>query len=196
MRSHATHASKLLGVIALILFLSGCAVQTFPTHGVLHEGLAAMVGAPVEGLVAKIGYPDSDVAVGDRKLYTWDHRNSFTYMVPENICRQQIVEYSTPNRPRAPVHRKLVTECETVQVEKTVLHFCTIKIEADGAEKISGYTFDGNRQGCEHFAGAFRNLPYEACIKNLSGLKFAVNLGTEPQEKLSAAIARCERMHR
>ena len=191
------HASKLLGVIALILFLSGCAVQTFPTHGVLHEGLAAMVGSPVKSLVAKIGYPDSDVAVGGRKLYTWDHRSAFTYTVPENICRQtnRGVFYSqSAPCPCAPQIGDGVRD--TVQVDRTVLHFCTIKIEADGAEKISGYTFDGNRQGCEHFAGAFRNLPYEACIKNLSGLKFAVNLGTEPQEKLSAAIARCERMHR
>ena len=112
MRRNASSASRLLSQIALILFLSGCAVQTFPTHGVLHEGLAAMVGASVESLVAKIGYPDSDVAVGGRKLYTWDHRSAFTYTVPENICRQKIVEYSTPNRPNAPVHRKLVTECE------------------------------------------------------------------------------------
>ena len=103
MRSHASSASRLLGQIALILFLSGCAVQTFPTHGVLHEGLAAMVGSPVEGLVAKIGYPDSDVAVGGRKLYTWDHRSAFTYTVPENICRQKIVEYSRPQSAPAPL---------------------------------------------------------------------------------------------
>ena len=189
MPRYASSASKFLSQIALIFLLSGCAVQTFPTHGVLHEGLAAMVGTPVKSLVGKIGYPENEVTVGGRKVYTWDHRSSFTYTVPESICRDEIVFY-----PRG--RREVVRVCAIEQVENTVLYFCTIKIEADGAERITGYTFDGNRQGCEHFAGAFRNLPYEACIKNLSGLKFAVNLGTEPKEKLSAAIARCERMHR
>ena len=196
MRHHASPASKLLSGVAFALFLSGCAVQTFPTLGVLHDGLTAMVGSPVEGLVAKIGYPDSDVTVGGRKVYTWDHRKAFTFTVPETICREKVVERFTPNRPRAPVHRKVVRVCETQQVDRTVLHFCTIKVEADDAEKITGYTFDGNADGCERFAVFFRNLPYEACIKNLSGLQFAVNIGTEPQEKLSAAIARCEKMHR
>ncbi len=196
MSRYASSAPRLLSAIALALFLSGCAVQTFPTHGILHEGLSGMVGSPVEGLVGKIGYPDSEVTVGGRKVYTWDHRRAFTYTVPETICREKIVERFIPNRPRAPVRRKLVQECETHQVEKTRLHSCTIKIETDIAEEITGYTFDGNKQGCEHFAVVFRNLPYEACIKNLSGLKFAVNIGTEPKEKLSAAIARCERMHR
>lgn len=182
--------------IAFALFLSGCAVQTFPTHGVLHEGLAAMVGAPVDALVEKIGYPDSDVTVGGRKVFTWDHRKAFTYLVPETICRERIVEHSIPNRPRAPVRRKVVKECSTVQVEKTVLHHCTIKVEADEAEKITAFSFDGNADGCERYAVVFRNLPYEACIEKLSGLKFAVNIGTEPQEKLTAAIARCQRLNR
>ena len=184
-----THSFKRSIAIAFALFLSGCAVQTFPTLGVLHDGLAGMVGAPVENLVAKIGYPDSDVTVGGRKVYTWDHRKAFTFTVPETICRDEIVFY-----PRG--RREMVRVCETQQVDRTVLHFCTIKVEADDAEKITGYTFDGNADGCERFAVVFRNLPYEACIKNLSGLQFAVNIGTEPQEKLSAAIARCEKMHR
>ena len=196
MRHHASYASKLLSGVAFAAFLSGCAVQTFPTLGILHDGLTGMVGAPVEGLVAKIGYPDNDVTVGGRKVYTWDHRSAFTFTVPETICREKVVERFTPNRPRAPVHRKVVRVCETQQVDRTVLHFCTINVEADDADKITGYTFDGNADGCERFAVVFRNLPYEACIGNLSGLKFAVNIGTEPQEKLSAAIARCEKMHR
>ena len=196
MRQHASPGPKLLLGVSLVLFLTGCAVQTFPTMGVLREGLATMVGAPVESLVQQIGYPESDVAVGGRKVYTWDRRKAFTYLVPETICRERVVERSIPNRPRAPVHRKVVKECSTVQVEKTVLHHCTIKVEADEAEIITAFSFDGNADGCEHFAVAFRNLPYEACIQKLSGLKFAVNIGTEPQEKLSAAIARCERLHR
>ena len=189
MRHHASPASKLLSGVAFAAFLSGCAVQTFPTLGVLHDGLTGMVGAPVEGLVAKIGYPDNDVTVGGRKVYTWDHRKAFTFTVPETICRDEIVFH-----PRG--RREVVRVCETQQVDRTVLHFCTIKVEADDAEKITGYTFDGNADGCERFAVFFRNLPYEACIENLSGLKFAVNIGTEPQEKLSAAIARCDKMHR
>lgn len=182
--------------IVFALLLTGCAVQTFPTMGVLREGLSSMMGAPVDTLVEKIGYPESDVTVGGRKVYTWDHRKAFTYLVPETICRERVVEHSTPNRPRAPVRRKVVKECSTVQMEKTVLHHCTIKVETDVAEIITGFTFDGNADGCERFAVVFRNLPYEACIQNLSGLKFAVNIGTEPQEKLTAAIARCKRLHR
>ena len=182
--------------IAFALFLTGCAVQTFPTMGVLREGLASMVGAPVDALVERIGYPGSDVAVGGRKVYTWDHRKAFTYLVPETICRERVVEHSIPNRPRAPVRRKVIKECSTVQVEKTVLHHCTIKVEADFEETITAFSFDGNADGCERFAVVFRNLPYEACIQNLSGLKFAVNIGTEPREKLTAAIARCKRLHR
>lgn len=175
--------------IAFALLLTGCAVQTFPTMGVLREGLSSMVGAPVEILVEQIGYPDSDVSVGGRKVYTWDHRKAFTYLAPETICRDEIVFH-----PRG--RREVRRVCETHQVEKTVLHHCTIKVEADEAENIIGFSFDGNADGCERFAAAFRNLPYEACIQNLSGLKFAVNIGTEPQEKLTAAIARCERLHR
>ncbi len=175
--------------IAFALLLTGCAVQTFPTMGVLREGLSSMVGAPVEILVEQIGYPDSDVSVGGRKVYTWDHRKAFTYLAPETICRDEIVFH-----PRG--RREVRRVCETHQVEKTVLHHCTIKVEADEAEEIIGFSFDGNADGCERFAAAFRNLPYEACIQNLSGLKFAVNIGTEPQEKLTAAIARCERLHR
>lgn len=175
--------------IAFALLLTGCAVQTFPTMGVLREGLSSMVGAPVESLVQQIGYPDSDVTVGGRKVYTWDHRKAFTYLEPETICRDEIVFH-----PRG--RREVRRVCETHQVEKTVLHHCTIKVEADEAENIIGFSFDGNADGCERFAVAFRNLPYEACIQKLSGLKFAVNIGTEPQEKLTAAIARCERLHR
>ena len=187
---------KRSAAIAFALLLTGCAVQTFPTMGVLREGLAAMVGAPVEILVEQIGYPDSDVSVGGRKVYTWDYRRAFTYLEPETICHERVVERSVANRPRAPVRRKVVKECSTRQVERTVLHQCAIKVEADEAENIIGFSFDGNADGCEHFAVAFRNLPYEACIQNLSGLKFAVNIGTEPQDKLTAAIARCERLHR
>ncbi len=175
--------------IAFALLLTGCAVQTFPTMGVLREGLSSMVGAPVEILVQQIGYPESDVSVGGRKVYTWDHRKAFTYLAPETICRDEIVFH-----PRG--RREVRRVCETHQVEKTVLHHCTIKVEADEAENIIGFSFDGNADGCERFAAAFRNLPYEACIQNLSGLKFAVNIGTEPQEKLTAAIARCERLYR
>lgn len=175
--------------IVFVLLLTGCAVQTFPTMGVLREGLAGMVGAPVESLVQKIGYPESDVTVGGRKVYTWDHRKAFTYLVPETICRDEIVFH-----PRG--RREVRRVCETHQVEKTVLHHCTIKVEADEAEEIIGYSFDGNADGCEYFAVVFRNLPYEACIQNLSGLKFAVNIGSEPKEKLTAAITRCKRLHR
>ena len=175
--------------LTLVLILSGCAVQTFPTLGVLREGLASMVGAPVEALVEKIGYPESDVALGGRKVYTWDHRKAFTYLVPETVCRDEIVFH-----PRG--RREVRRVCETHQVERTVLHHCTIKAEAGEDETITGYSFDGNADGCERFAVFFRNLPYEECIQKLSGLKFAVNIGTEPQEKLSAAIARCERLHR
>ena len=178
--------------IAFALLLTGCAVQTFPTMGVLREGLAGMVGAPVEALVERIGYPESDVTVGGRKVYTWDHRKAFTYLVPETVCRDEIVFH-----PRG--RREVRRVCETHQVEKTVLHHCTIKVEADEAEEITGYSFDGNADGCEyfaHFAVDFRNLPYEACIQKLSGLKFAVNIGSEPQEKLTAAIERCKRLHR
>lgn len=189
MRQHASPGSRILMSVSLVLFLSGCAVQTFPTMGVLREGLSAMVGAPVESLVSRIGYPESDVTVGSLKVYTWDHRKAFTYLVPETICRDEIVFY-----PRG--RREVKRVCETHQVEKTVLHHCTIKVEADEGDKIIGYSFDGNADGCEHYAVVFRNLPYEACIQNLSGLKFAVNIGSEPQEKLTAAIARCNRLHR
>ena len=196
MRRYACPGFKLMIGVSLVMLLTGCAVQTFPTMGVLRDGLASLAGAPVESLVEKIGYPESDVTVGGRKVYTWDHRRAFTYLEPETICRERVVEHSVANRPRAPVRRKVVTECETRQVERTVLHHCAIKVEADEAETIIGFTFDGNADGCERFAAAFRNLPYEACIKSLSGLKFAVNIGSEPQEKLSAAIARCERLYR
>ena len=180
---------KSSAAIAFALLLTGCAVQTFPTMGVLREGLAGMVGAPVDALVQQIGYPESDVTIGGRKVYTWDHRKAFTYFVPETICRDEITFY-----PRG--RKEVVRVCETHQVEKTVLHHCTIKVETDEAENIIGFSFDGNADGCERFAVAFRNLPYEACIEKLSGLKFAVNIGTEPQEKLSAAIERCKRLHR
>ena len=175
--------------IVFALYLTGCAVQTFPTLGVLREGLGGMVGAPLDALVQRIGYPESDVTLGGRKVYTWDHRKAFTYTVPETICRDEVVFY-----PRG--RKEVVRVCETHQVERTVLHHCTIKVEADEAEIITGYSFDGNADGCEHFAVVFRNLPYEECIQKLSGLKFAVNIGTEPQEKLSTAIARCKRLHR
>ena len=66
--------------IVFAFLLTGCAVQTFPTMGVLREGLAGMVGAPVDALVERIGYPESDVSVGGRKVYTWDHRKAFTYL--------------------------------------------------------------------------------------------------------------------
>ena len=196
MRDDAFPGFKLLIGLALAVFLTGCAVQTFPTMGVLREGLSSMVGAPVKALVGKIGYPESDLTVGGRKVYTWDHRKAFTYLVPETICRERVVEHSISNRPRAPVRRKVIKECSTVQMEKTVLHHCTIKVETDEAETITGYSFDGNADGCEYFAVVFRNLPYEACIQNLSGLKFAVNIGSEPQEKLTAAVERCKRLHR
>ena len=189
MRQYASPGFKFPIGLALVLLLSGCAVQTFPTMGVLHDGLASMVGAPVDALVERIGYPESDVAVGGRKVYTWNHRKAFTYLVPETICRDEIVFH-----PRG--RREVRRVCETHQVEKTVLHHCTIKVEADEAEKITGYSFDGNADGCERYAVVFRNLPYEECIQNLSGLKFAVNIGTEPQEKLNAAVARCNRLHR
>ena len=105
MRHHASPASKLLSGVAFAAFLSGCAVQTFPTLGVLHDGLTAMVGAPVESLVAKIGYPDSDVTVGGRKVYTWDHRKAFTFTVPETICRDEsrrAFHSESAPRPRPP----------------------------------------------------------------------------------------------
>ena len=175
--------------IVFAFLLTGCAVQTFPTMGVLREGLAGMVGAPVDALVERIGYPESDVSIGGRKVYTWDHRKAFTFTVPETVCRDEIVFH-----PRG--RREVRRVCETHQVEKTVLHHCTIKVEADEAEEITGYSFDGNADGCEYFAVVFRNLPYEACIQKLSGLKFAVNIGSEPKEKLAAAIERCKRLHR
>ena len=109
--------------------------------------------------------------------------------MPETVCRDEIVFH-----PRG--RREVRRVCETHQVEKTVLHHCTIKVEADEAEEITGYSFDGNADGCEYFAVVFRNLPYEACIQKLSGLKFAVNIGSEPKEKLNAAIERCKRLHR
>ena len=186
MRHYAFSDFKLLFALAAIL--SGCAVQTFPTMGVLRDGLTAMVGAPVDALVQKIGYPESDVTLGGRKFYTWDHRKAFTYTVPETICRNETVFY-----PRG--RREVVQVCETHHAERTVLHFCTIKVESNEAEKITGYSFDGNADGCEHFAVVFRNLPYEECIQNLAGLKFAVNIGSKPQEKLSAAIERCKKLH-
>ena len=175
--------------IVFAFLLTGCAVQTFPTMGVLREGLAGMVGAPVDALVERIGYPESDVSIGGRKVYTWDHRKPFTFTVPETVCRDEIVFH-----PRG--RREVRRVCETHQVEKTVLHHCMIKVEADEAEIITGFTFDGNADGCEYFAVVFRNLPYEACIQKLSGLKFAVNIGSEPKEKLAAAIERCKRLHR
>ena len=189
MLRHTAYGLKRFIALAIALFLSGCAVQTFPTLGVLREGLASMVGAPVDALVQKIGYPESDVTVGGRKVYTWEHRKAFTYLVPENICRDEIVFY-----PKG--RKEVVRVCETHQVERTVLHHCTLKVEADEGEKITGFTYDGNADGCERYAAVFRNLPYEECIQKLSGLKFAVNIGTEPQEKLTAAVARCKRLHR
>ena len=188
MRQYAFPGFKLLIGLALAAFLAGCAVQTFPTLGVLREGLASMVGAPVDALVQRIGYPESDVTVGGRKVYTWDHRTAFTFTVPETICRDEVVF-----RPRG--RREVVRVCETHHVERTVLHHCTIKVEADEAEEIIGYSFDGNADGCEHFAVVFRNLPYEECIQNLSGLKFAVNIGSEPKEKLTAAVDLCKKLH-
>ena len=188
MSRRAITASGFLAAASFAAFLLGCAVQTFPTHGVLREGLAAMVGAPLEALVSKIGYPDSDVAVGGRKVYTWDHRRAFTYLAPETFCRDEVVFH-----PRG--RREVRRVCDTRQVERTVLHFCTLKVDTDEAETITGFTYDGNAEGCERYAAAFRNLPYEACIEKLSGLKFSVNIGAEPREKLTAAIARCERLH-
>ena len=76
-----------------------------------------------------------------------------------------------------------------------MLHFCTIKVEADDADKITGYTFDGNADGCERFAVFSETSPTRRASRIFPGLKFAVNIGTEPQEKLSAAITRCEKMH-
>ncbi len=189
MSRHTNTASRILVAASLAAILFGCAVQTFPTHGVLRQGLAEMVGTTVEALVEKIGYPESDVSVSGRKVYTWDHRRTFTYLTPETVCRNEIVFHRRGRR-------EVTRVCDTHQVERTLLHHCTLKVEADGAEIITAFSFDGNADGCEHFASAFRNIPYETCIEKLSGLKFAVNIGTEPQEKLSAAITRCEKLYR
>jgi hypothetical protein len=56
---------RILGIVALSAALAGCAGDT------IKQGMNNLQGQPLSAAIAKLGMPNDERMIADRKVYTW-----------------------------------------------------------------------------------------------------------------------------
>lgn len=103
----------------------------------IDAGLKNLYGKNINLLLAKIGYPNGQNEVAGRKLYIWDSRETISYAT-------NVTSYGTYGG------------TTTTLVPIVTTYYCTIIVEVDRNETIVAAQFEGNIEGCEKYAAAFR----------------------------------------
>ncbi len=129
--------TRLLKTIALISLgaVSGCV-----TMDSAKPAMEALKGQPLSAAIAKLGYPDSQMSIAGKKVYTWNNHDSGSYTLPTYNTATTYVNGQ-------PIY-------STVQGSRTTSYDyeCKLKIIASQSDIIENFEWDGDIGGCEAFA--------------------------------------------
>ncbi|MGE4307184.1 MAG: hypothetical protein AB7E24_24500 [Novosphingobium sp.] len=128
-----------LGILVIVFALSSC--STFKN---MDEGLDGLVGQPIDAAFARLGMPNSESRIADRKVYIWNNAYSMTLPTPQTTNVQGNVG-SVPYSATAST-----TSYQTSE------YSCTIRIFIGEDKRILNYDYSGNVGGCETYSSRLK----------------------------------------
>jgi hypothetical protein len=120
---------------AVAATLTGCV-----TFGQMDKGLASLVGEPLDTAVNVLGYPSGERTIAGRHLVQWG-RSSQGFMPVVNTA--QSFGTVTANGGWG-TYSGTTTSTSYVPIS----YNCSITVQVDTADRISGYQYNGNLGGC------------------------------------------------
>lgn len=128
-------------VAAIGLFLS---VAACSYTGDVDAGLNGLMGKPIDAAIAKLGYPDGQVELKDRIVYTWNDGYSGSYTTNDTSTSYQHI------------NGQLTAVTVTTPVTQNYSHQCEIRIVTDRKGVIRDWERTGD-WGCANYADALSN---------------------------------------
>lgn len=128
---------RLTLMATLLVALAGCATA-------LNDQLAAYQGQPIQNLVAKLGFPNSEQTIMRRKVYTWS--NGGTYSSSEPVTTTTTGYIGT--RP--------VSATSTSYISSADYLSCTIRIVVDENDRIMRWQWSGNNGPCLQYSSRLK----------------------------------------
>jgi hypothetical protein len=126
-------------LIALgLLSLGGCATST------LNDGLAALVGQPIESAIGRLGYPDGQMMLGEDTVYAWG-RNFSMNMPQYRTATTTGYVGSTP-----------VSGTTGYMSSVPIQYQCDVKIIVGSDKLIKDYDYSGDVGGCHAYSKAVK----------------------------------------
>lgn len=123
----------------IVLLAGGCAFGTF------DEELPKFVGAPIDSLVAQLGFPNAEQTIMGRTVYTWRSDMTYTSMTPVSTTGTGYVGMVP------------VTTTSTSYVPRTSNLACTIRAVADARNGIiQSVDYEGNNGACLSYASRLK----------------------------------------
>ena len=127
---------KTVSAFILLLLAAACAFTTF------DEELPKYVGRPVDSLVARLGYPSSELTIMGRKVYTWRADTTSTSITPVTTTATGTVgARMTP-----------VTVTGTSYVPTTEHLSCVIRAAVNADNTIASVDYEGNNGACLRYS--------------------------------------------
>jgi len=120
------------------MLLSACATQT------MDQGLPQFTGHSIETAINYLGVPDAEQKIAGRKVYTWGHQESGSYIMP--------VTSPTTYTAYGPGGVYTARGSTTSYVPQMYNYNCAIKMIVNKKEVIQSAEYQGNEGGCEYYA--------------------------------------------
>lgn len=118
--------------------LTGCV-----TFGQMNQGLSLLVGQPLDTAVDVLGYPSGERTIAGRHLVQWG-RSSQGFMPVTNTAQS----FGTvAANGRWGTYSGTTTSTSYVPIS----YNCSITVQVDMTDRISGYQYNGNLGGCEPY---------------------------------------------
>lgn len=124
-----------IGAAAVAATLTGCV-----TFGQMNQGLDALVGQPLDTAVNVLGYPSGERTIAGRHLVQWG-RSAQGFMPVVNTA--QTFGTVAANRGWGS-YSGTTTSTSYVPVS----YNCSITLQVDMTDRVSGYQYNGNIGGC------------------------------------------------
>lgn len=125
-------------LIAISMFATGCATQR------LTKGMDSLMGQPVNSLIEKIGFPNEEKIIANRKVYVWQMSSTHISINPQTTTYSGMVG-------TRPVYGTATTYSGTTAMPVS----CKLTVEVDNEEKIIYWTGEGSEFGCAPYARRF-----------------------------------------
>jgi hypothetical protein len=130
-------------VAAVSTLVTGCM-----TWGGFQERLGGLIGEPIDTAIDHWGYPNGERTIAGHHIYVWASNSTGVITLPQTTygTATAFSKYGTAT----------AYGTSTTYVPMAVNYGCQIELEVDMENRITRYSYHGNRGGCMQY---YRQLP-------------------------------------